>query len=208
MSGYEAYQTYQSLKLYFKQESSYDFFKFQGKISTKLATYEKRKDKYFFEKLARKYNRKELIDFLVANIIASKLPDWVGEVFTEEAEDTYLNWKKRVESLTYVFSNDLEKLKLDLEIHGNDFNWMFQVLGGVPNLIRSYFRGEISIETLVLMNRTLNFMNHWSKFSDNLVVGDILNVIKKYDPFLKFPKTKIKSIMKEKFVPVPVEVNV
>ena len=44
MTGYEAFSLYESLKLHFAKES-YDFFKYNGKVSTSVEAFENRKDK-------------------------------------------------------------------------------------------------------------------------------------------------------------------
>ena len=62
--GYDAYCLYLAINNHFHSES-YDFFKYNGKVSAKLESFMKRKDKYHFAKLARKYNG-ELQDFYVA----------------------------------------------------------------------------------------------------------------------------------------------
>jgi hypothetical protein len=74
MTGYEAYTIFNSLKLHFTQES-YDYFQYQGKTRSSIEAFERRKDKYFFYKLSRKWiDKKEYELFLVANLIAdSKL---------------------------------------------------------------------------------------------------------------------------------------
>ena len=50
MTPFEAYCEYVSLKNHFTQ-SGYDYFKYNGKTRLKPATFQKRKDRIFFEKL-------------------------------------------------------------------------------------------------------------------------------------------------------------
>ena len=68
--GYDAYCLYLAVNNHFNTDS-YDYFKYAGKTSVKLETFLKRKDKYHFAKLARKYHV-ELLDFYVANLSRGK----------------------------------------------------------------------------------------------------------------------------------------
>ena len=68
MSPFETYQTYLSMKSHFTNRK-YDFFKYGGKSRATVTSFNKRKDKYWFEKTSRKYSDKEIIDFLLANFV-------------------------------------------------------------------------------------------------------------------------------------------
>ncbi len=59
VKGFEVYTMYVAMKAHFKTKS-YDFVEFGGRIRSRVSSYEKRKDKYYFEKLARKYNEQEV----------------------------------------------------------------------------------------------------------------------------------------------------
>ena len=100
MTGYECYVLYHSLKLHFTQES-YDFFKYRGKSRINVDSFEKRKDKYYFHKLSRKYNHDEFIDFLVSNFVRNH-KTWVGNLLEETADDVYKQYLKIHQSLGYI----------------------------------------------------------------------------------------------------------
>ena len=78
MEGYEVYQTYLALKLHFTKEN-YNFFIFSGKTRASKQSFEKRKDKYFFKKLGRKFEREELINFFVSHFIHDD-GAWIGNI--------------------------------------------------------------------------------------------------------------------------------
>ena len=67
----------------------------------------KRKDKYHFAKLARKYND-ELKDFLVANF--SKKKYYVRDLLEMECEKNYIEFKKRKQKLTYLITEEMRYL--------------------------------------------------------------------------------------------------
>ena len=104
--GFDAYKTYLALKRHFT--SDYDYFKYNGKVRAGVESFLKRNDKFFFRKLAKKYDDKELVDFFVSNFIVSD--NWIGNLISQESEDNYVRFKKRRESLSYHFDNELHWL--------------------------------------------------------------------------------------------------
>ena len=61
--------------------SKYDFFKYGGKSRATVTSFNKRKDKYWFEKTSRKYSDQEITDFS-ANFVTTDTPQnlWIGEI--------------------------------------------------------------------------------------------------------------------------------
>ena len=84
VSPFETYQHYLSLKNHFTNPK-YDFFKYGAKTRASVTSFNKRKDKYWFEKTSRKYSDKEVVDFLVSKPLKEKLK-W---------DATRLNFMKR-----------------------------------------------------------------------------------------------------------------
>ncbi len=58
--------------------SKYDFFKYGGKSRATMTSFNKRKDKYWFEKTSRKYSDKQILDFLLANFVIAYNPSNKG----------------------------------------------------------------------------------------------------------------------------------
>ena len=109
-TAYAAYQTFLALKQHFSK-GKYDYFLYNGKIKSSLNSFRTRKDRYFFEKLTRKYSEKELLGFYVSNLIKNS-DVWVGELCkNKECEDTYIEWKRKKESLTYSFQSDVSVIR-------------------------------------------------------------------------------------------------
>ena len=95
MMPYDAYRCYLSLKNHFTKEK-YDYHKYRGKSRASLQSFYKRKDRFWFEKLARNKSDKEVEEFFVSNFVVCTDPSklWIGEM-VKEGEDRYLNWRKR-----------------------------------------------------------------------------------------------------------------
>ena len=107
MNGFDAYKTYLGIKLHFTKKD-YDFHKFDGKTKATLESFEKRNDKYFFTKIAKRYSN-TLVDFFVANLVHDN-SKWVGDFVLSDSERVYLSWRKKVDGLWYYLSLDIDTL--------------------------------------------------------------------------------------------------
>jgi hypothetical protein len=92
VTPFETYQHYLSLKNHFTNPK-YDFFKYGARTRASMTSFNKRKDKYWFEKTSRKYSDKEVVDFLVSNFTATDNPQnlWIGEIINS-GERNYADW--------------------------------------------------------------------------------------------------------------------
>jgi len=88
--GFNAYKLYLAVKNHFT--TSYDFFKYNGKVNAKEDSFLKRKDKFFFAKLQRKYKDNDLRDLFVSNF-ADGEDFWIGNVLTQKLNLFIMNGK-------------------------------------------------------------------------------------------------------------------
>jgi hypothetical protein len=191
MTGYEAYKLYVALKNHFNSDT-YDYFRYGGKTRANVQSFEMRHDKYFFNKLAK---HKDTERFVLANIVEDNPNVWVGDLANEQqAENNYKVWLKRQESLSYVFTNDLDSLSLvyndNLVVEGSNH----------PLLLKLLIQKKVSLETLVVLNDLCGFFRHWNrKIEEDVIWPMVYKKCKKYRPFLKFDKDKLKQIVVDKF---------
>ena len=187
---YEVYIKYLALKSHFS-DLNYDYFKYNGKVKAWRSTFDTRKDKYFFYKLSK---HKDIENFLLANILEGGKDFWVGELRDTAPEDIYRKWKKRQESLTYTFKDDLTRMD-------DDFDKNFKVdQYGHPLLLRLYLRDEVCIETMCILDMLVNYSKTWNKYlKKDLIWEDKYTIIKKYRPFLSINTDKFKSIVLDYF---------
>jgi len=193
MTGYEAFCLFQSIKLHFTTKS-YDYFKYNGKSNITLATFENRKDKYYYHKLARKYPNKEVLtDFLVANFLV-KEKVWIGDLLHEEADLIFVERQKILQSLSYRFENDCRALFEDVP----EPDKVLMSDGDYPELLTRVLRGEVTFETLCILNKVLRFLPYWNKkISDTIRWPGIANKMVKYTAFLPNDDVKYKTILKK-----------
>ena len=187
--GYDAYCLYLAINNHFHTES-YDYFKYNGKVSAKLESFMKRKDKYHFAKLARKYND-ELKDFLVANF--SKKKYYVRELLEMECEKNYIEFKKRKQKLTYLITEEMRYLfdkykHIDLCIGIKD--------GQHSNLLREYLGGRIAAETLVAADKIFGiFTDYDSMVSENFIWPKTRKRLDSLAPFLELENKKLQTVL-------------
>lgn len=192
VTPFETYQHYLSLKNHFTNPK-YDFFKYGAKTRASLTSFNKRRDKYWFEKTSRKYNDKEVVDFLVSNFVSADTPGnlWIGEIINS-GERTYQEWMRRQQSLTYLFKEQSSELfsetKLDDALNCSK---------GHPPVLKKFLGGKISLETLVIYDRIFLFGNKFDKKLLDPVWETVSLKIKKYSPFLNTDIFQFKRILRE-----------
>jgi hypothetical protein len=190
VTPFECYTDYLALKQHFTRVD-YDYVKYKGKVRVNADSFDKRTDKIFFAKIA-KHN--DAHNFLLSNMVKNPKV-WVRDMaYNEEAQRVYEDWIKRIESLTYNFKNELSRLK-------PDFDSNFKVSEyDHPHLLKLYLRGEVSIETLVILVTMTKCVRHWDKMmKDDPIWQETRLIITKYSTFLKFDEGKIKQIILDKF---------
>jgi hypothetical protein len=192
MSPFECYQHYLSLKSHFTNPK-YDFFKYGGKSRATLTSFNKRSDKYWFEKTSRKYPDKEIVNFLVSNFVATDTPQnlWIGSLINE-GERTYTEWMKRQQSLTYLFKEQSEELLSETKLED-----AFNCSKGHPPILKKFLGGKISPEVLVIYDKIFQF----GKVFDTKLMDPVWEIvslkIKKYNPFIHIDVSDYKELLRE-----------
>jgi len=191
VTPFETYQHYLSLKNHFTNPK-YDFFKYGAKTRASMTSFNKRKDKYWFEKTSRKYSDKEVVDFLVSNFTATDNPQnlWIGEIINS-GERNYSDWMKRQQSLTYLFKEQSNELFLE-----NELESVFDCSKGHPPVLKMFLGGKISLETLVIYDKIFLFGNTFDKKLLDPVWESVSLKLKKYSPFINIDVFNYRKILR------------
>jgi hypothetical protein len=191
VTPFETYQHYLSLKNHFTNPK-YDFFKYGAKTRASITSFNKRKDKYWFEKTSRKYSDKEVVDFLVSNFTATDNPQnlWIGEIINS-GERNYYDWIRRQQSLTYLFKEQSNEL-----LSENKLESLFNCTKGHPLILKKYLSGTVSLETLTIFDKIFHFSKNFDKNLDDPVWETVSLKIKKYSPFLNIDMFNYKKILR------------
>jgi len=196
MDEFSVYKMYIALKLHFTTDN-YDVIAQKGKVRASRQAFAKRKDLYSIKKVSKTYSDEEVANFLIANFTSG---DRWGGLFDSEASERYQEWKKRTESLTYIFTNDLDTLMLELEKENISIEDAFKITKSQhPYIIKAFLRKTITLETLVILEKIFPFVGYFDKnIGDDVMWPDISRLIRKYKPFLRFDKEKYNGIFRNR----------
>lgn len=188
--SFKTYVDYLALKRHFTNDG-YDYHKYNGKIKASFDKFQTRNDAFFFFKLSKKSDRHH---FMLSNIV--KNPNiWVRDLCEESAENTYLEWKKKIDGLTYQFNLDLGKLKEDYKS-----NYVVTEGGQHPYLMSLFLQKQISLETFSILTNMSKVFDYWEKeIVDKFISRDIIRLSKKYYPFLEIDNKKFQDVVKKRF---------
>ena len=192
VTPFETYQHYLSLKNHFTNPK-YDFFKYGARTHASMTSFNKRKDKYWFEKTSRKYSDKEVVDFLVSNFVSSDNPQnlWIGEIISS-GERNYAEWMKRQQSLSYLYREQMQEFFSE-----NKLEDAFNCSNGHPPILKKFLGGEISIETLSICEKIFCFRERFDKKLNDPVWETVSLKLKKYLPFLNIDMFRYKKILRQ-----------
>ena len=197
--GFETFKTYIAVRNHFTQDS-YDYFKYNGKTRVNGDSFLKRKDKFFFAKLERRLSKEERLYFFVANFVAND-HSWSGSLVSDQSMEVYNEWKNKIQSLSYNFNENCKKLKEIVDLSEKGFDDLFMANGSHPPLLKLFLRKEVSLETMVLLDRVLGYANRWStELDDDFTWNQVKKVIHKYKAFVHVDIGKYKQIMKQTFI--------
>ena len=192
----DVYKTYLAFKNHFTKKS-YNYFKYGGKSKASVQAYNKRKDRYFFERMSRKKTDEEIKDYFLANFVECDDPDrlWIGEIISS-GEDNLKSWMKRSQTMSYMFKTEVEVF-----VNRENFQQLFTIKGqSHPEILKKYLQGALSIETMVILDIILEYVKNFDKKLEDPVWETVSLKIKKYKPFLNINVNKYKSILKEQVV--------
>jgi len=157
-----------------------------------MASFNKRRDKYWFEKTSRKYSDKEVVDFLVSNFTATDNPQnlWIGEIINS-GERNYSEWMRRQQSLTYLFKEQSSEL-----LSENELESLFNCTKGHPTILKKFLSGQLSLETFTIYEKIFGFSKNFDKQLLDPVWESVSLKLKKYSPFLNIDMFQYKKILR------------
>lgn len=188
-ASFHWYVKYLAMKKHFTSDG-YDYHKYHGKIRASYDKFRTRNDAYFFEKLSNKEDPEKL---MMANMIV-KPNAWIREIVEQEGEDRYIEWQRKIDSLSRLFKSDLNLLDDNFQANFTSVN------GQHPLIMTMYMQKKISLETITILAKISNIFPYWEKeIVDKIVAGDIIRLLKKYRPFLEIDEKKFKDIIRDRF---------
>lgn len=182
MNGYQAYCIYSSIKLHFSQEK-YDAFKYNFRANIKQASFERRKDRYFFEKIARRYPRdSDLKLFFADNFMSDN--QWIGEMDHE----IYMKRDSYRQALFYNFQNEVKFIRGQAYKYNLTFDGVCKPNSSKSDnlLLNLYTSQQVSPDTLAIIDHFVDFIKSLKReLRDPLgITASSLLTLRKYQQFI------------------------
>ena len=144
----ECWSIFTSIGLHFRTDNSYDAFKYNFKgPRCNRDKFLVRRDRWKYEKLCKDYpKRDDYITYCLSNVLSGNL--YIGST----KDEYYQKHKATLQRLDYTFSGDMSTLASNV----GHFDAIISD-GHIPTLYKSYQAGEVSLETLCILEHILNF---------------------------------------------------
>jgi len=177
----DTYLMYCALKAHFK--GTYDYHKFSGQTKVSRDSFWKRKDRFFFVKIASKYkDDREVLDYFVSNFIQDR-NGYIANFNNKNYED----WLQRRKMFYELFSQELQPFV-------NKFNPLFECnnkkgsfcCGEHPLLLKEYLGKRVSLETMIILDELVEYSKNWDMELkwDDFVWPDVKKLMNNYKGFL------------------------
>jgi hypothetical protein len=193
LDPFSCYKTYLALKNHFTKKT-YDYHKYCGKSRASIQSFYKRKDRFWFEKLSRNKDDKQIIEFFVSNFVTCADPDslWIGDII-RHGESNYLKWSGRINALSYVFKSEVHDI-----FDGEDFDEMFRIKNSRhPKILKMFLQSKVSLETMVILNKIIGYKKYFDSKLEDPIWQFVSMRIDKYDNFIHIDIFHFKKILKE-----------
>lgn len=193
ITGFSVYRLYLMVKGHFN--GKYDIPKYSWKMNVSPKTYEKRRDKYFFERLSAKYNLGELYRILVSNMLANSNA-WVGDISGADALQFYREYCGKLERASYLYKEDLENLLYFCQKKSIMFKDLFDCSKGQPLIFKMLQQELVSYETFLLINASGNFVDKFDvAMKDDIVWMEYRKRIHGYNKIVRINSVEAKEIL-------------
>ena len=156
MTPFEAFQTYQAVRLHF--HGNFDYFKYNGKTSLTEDAFNIRKDKYAYHKAIREIDNNNMHYYFAVNFLMRD-KTYIKNMFDFEAQDNFINWSDRQSKRSSLFEQDLgfatkQKPYKELIVCENH---------NYPRLFVMYMQKDIRLETLYILDHYLGIFDIWDR---------------------------------------------
>ena len=193
MDGFKAYKYYIAVKLHFTKDN-FDVFKNRGNLKGTRDAFNARNDRFMFEKLARKFPvDKDLIQYYVANFAYGSD---TAVYSMEEADSNLMEWNRRKQSITKIFSDDCNKILLDACKNKIKEDAIFNLTNkGYCSILKLFLGNQISLETVRILDDFHPMIDSWKPNSSMVLLWENdIRRIEKSKGFVKYDKLKVQKV--------------
>lgn len=190
VTGKSVFALYIVLKTH--MEGRYDAILYNFTMNVTNSAYDKRKDKAYFEKFAKKYTFIQLFVLFLSNNIHKE--NWIGELEHFEQQDNYRNYLGNIRKIKINFKEDIKSIfyfsktkNIGIKdiLYDKDKSYLIR-------LIRS---DVIKIETLLVLDSFLGILDRYNK--DDIAWNAIINRYLNYKKLVIIQTEEAKTLFSE-----------
>ena len=170
-------------------KGNYDFIDYKGKTKITRNSFYKRKDRYFFAKLSRKYDTEEEVkNYFISNFIKDK-KGYIAN-FTDE---NYESWKLKRQGFFNMFLVEMKPL---VETFFT-FKKLFIIENKQhPKIMKEFLGGRVSLETMIILNELVDYEQAWTtELKDDIIWSDLNKLMNDYKRFLTIDTKRYRILL-------------
>lgn len=197
VNGKSVYALYLATKNHFN--GRYDVVKYNWVMRVSDAAYNKRRDKYFFEKLSDKYTLKELTLIFMSNLVANQ-DAWIGDISDADALVFYREYIGRLKRIKQVYEDDIKNIyyfskKVEVKALSEIFEYNNKV--GSSYIFKLLQSNVISFETFILLDSFLSIIDKHDNQTNDLVWSKYSTKLNAYKKILKVDAVEARKLFIE-----------
>lgn len=193
INGKSVYLLYLMLKQHFN--GKYDVIKYHWTMRISDAAYNKRRDKYFFEKLSEKYMLKDLTLIFMSNLVANQ-DAWIGDISDADALVFYREYIGRLKRIKIQFEDDIKNIYYFSQKLGESLSTIFEYnkKGDSSYIFKLLQSNVISFETFILLDSFMGIINKHDSQTNNLVWSNYSVKLNAYKKILNVDANEAKQL--------------
>lgn len=197
IDGKSVFKLYLMLKNHFG--GRYDVIKYNWCMRLSDAAYNKRRDKFFFQKLSEKHLLKELTLIFMSNLVANQ-DAWIGEISDADALVFYREYIGKLKRIKDVYQDDIKNMYYFAQkVETKSLNELFEYNNkvGTSYIFKLLQSNIISFETFILLDSFLDIIDKHDAATDNLVWNNYSTKLKAYRKILNIDKAEARKVFIE-----------
>ena len=193
ITGKSVYCLYLGMKNHFK--GKYDLIKYNWVIKVSDKAYQKRRDKYFFERLSENYKLKELVFLLMSNLVSNQ-DAWIGDLSDSDAIDFYRKYVVKLKSIKDTFVDDVKNIyyfskKMNISLN-EVFSYNEKI--GSTYLFKMLQSEIINAESFLILDSFLDLINKFDTDIDNILWNNYSIRLSAYKKIFKIDNETAKQL--------------
>lgn len=196
VNGKSVFMLYLMMKNHFN--GKYDVIKYHWTMRISDQAYNKRRDKYFFEKLSEKHMFKELTLIFMSNLVANQ-DAWIGDISDADAMVFYREYIGRLKRMKTQYEDDIKNIYYFSQKVGESLSGIFEynIKGDSSYIFKLLQSNVISFETFILLDSFLNIINKHDDSTNNLVWSNYSTKLNAYKKILDVDANEAKRVFME-----------